>query len=99
MHAQLRQAKFLQWTVCLPAGVLLQIYSVWSSVCGMRATFSSLQSCDVFSGPPISTAVVASQLGTRWQRVSSTVSHIDATLTLAQQTNSDGVYLIAAVVM
>jgi hypothetical protein len=54
--------------------------------------------CDVFPGPPISTAVVASRLDARWQRVKYRVT-LDATLTLAQQSNSDGVYLTAAVVM
>ena len=37
-------------------------------------------------------------LGAGWQRVPSTVLHSDASLTLAQQSNSDGVYSKAAVV-
>ena len=54
--------------------------------------------CDVFSCPLISTAVVASQLHAWWQRVPSTMLHCDASLTLAQQSDSDGVFSKAAVV-
>ena len=76
----------LQWMVWLPAGVLLQIYSVWSSLCGVHR-----DNC-VISGT-CSLAPIQSSCGCQpawWQRVSSTMSHIDASLTLAQRSKSDG---------
>lgn len=76
----------LQWMVWLPAGVLLQIYSVWSSLCGVHR-----DSC-IISGT-CSLGPIQSSCGCQpawWQRVSSTMSHIDASLTLAQRSKSDG---------
>jgi hypothetical protein len=86
MHLCSAQAsKFLQWIVCLLAGVLLQFYSVWPSVCGVhKGSYIISGTCSL---PPHS---VQLWLPASLMLAGSTMSHIDASLTLAQQSKSDG---------
>ncbi len=91
-------SKFLQWIVCLPAGVLLQIYSVWSSLCGVHTgNFIISVTCSL-APQSVQLWLPASLMlgGNEFQVPRHTLMqlvHWHSTLT------SDGVYLTAAVVL